>query len=103
MAKQEYSAHQKKVIDRYYENRDTIALGRLQELVTDLYLAESQAKRDRLWEQAAKAMEALKVPPTIMRHILERRDVVVLARNVEDWLKKPQGPPSKTRGKKGSG
>ena len=92
MAKREYSAHQKKVIDRYYDNLDAIKLGQLQELVTELYLAESQSKRDRLWERAGKAMAAMKIPASAMRHILERRDVVVLARNLEDWLKRSDSP-----------
>ena len=43
MAKgQEYSSYQRKVINRYYDNIDTITLTRLQELVSDLYLAEGK-------------------------------------------------------------
>ncbi len=87
MAKQQYSAYQKKVVSDYYDNLDTIMLGRLQELVTELYLAESRAKRDRLWERAEKAMTKLKIKPAIIRHILDKRDVTILAKNIEDWLK----------------
>ena len=39
MGMQDYSAHQQKIIKRYYENIDQIALQRLAELVGDLYLA----------------------------------------------------------------
>ncbi len=87
MAKSELSHYQKSVINNYYENLDTIMLTKLQEIVTDLYLAESKAKQDRLWERAEKAMTKLKIKPAIVKHILSKRDVVILARNVEEWLK----------------
>ena len=87
MAKSELSNYQKSVINNYYDNLDTIMLTKLQEIVTDLYLAESKAKQDRLWERAEKAMTKLKIKPAIVKHILSKRDVMILARNVEDWLK----------------
>ena len=46
----EYSDYQQKIISRYYENLDTITLARLQELVSQLYLAESPAKQNQLWK-----------------------------------------------------
>ena len=87
MAKKEYSSYQQDVISRYYQNLDTIVLGRLQELVTDLYLADSKAKQDKLWERVHKAMLKLKIKSAIIEHIMNKRDVTILARNVEDWLK----------------
>jgi hypothetical protein len=88
MAKREYTSYQKKAISNYYQNLDQIALQRLQELVTELYLAESDKKRDRLWDQVQKALEHLKVQPVIAEHILKTKDIQVLARNLQDWLKK---------------
>ena len=87
MAAKDYSAYQQKVISRYYQNIDQVALQRLQELVTDLYLADTDKKKDRLWGQVQKAMEHIKVQPTIAQHILKTRDVKILAKNIEDWLK----------------
>ncbi len=87
MAKQEYSAYQKKVISAYYEHRDDLALASLQSVVTDLFLAETEAKRQRLWDRAAKAMEKLKVKPAIREHILSKKDVTILAKNLQEWLK----------------
>ena len=87
MAKKEYSNYQQDVISRYYQNLDTIALGRLQELVTELYLADTIAKQDRLWERVHKAMLKLRIKPAIIEHIMNKRDVTILAKNVEDWLK----------------
>ena len=83
----ELSAHQKKIVERYYERKDEIMLTKLQELVTDLYLAETDKKRASLWDRAAKAMANLKVPQRIADHILTTKRPEVLARNVEDWLK----------------
>ena len=45
MAKKELSNYQRSVINNYYDNLDTIMLTKLQEIVTDLYLAESKAKQ----------------------------------------------------------
>lgn len=87
MAAKEYSNYQQKIISRYYQNLDQSAMQRLQELVTDLYLADTDKKKDRLWAQVQKAMENIKVQPTIAQHILKSRDVKVLAKNLQDWLK----------------
>ncbi len=88
MAKNDYSQYQKDVISGYYHNLDTIMLGKLSELVTELYLADTQAKQNRLWQRANKAMVKLKVPPAIIDHIMEKKDVEVLAKNLQDWLAK---------------
>lgn len=88
MAKSELSAYQKAVISRYYENLDTIMLTRLGELVTELYLADTAAKKQRLWQRVRKAMTKLKVPPPIADHIMEKQSVEILAKNLQDWLSK---------------
>ena len=56
----EYSKYQQKIIKNYYENRDSIALQRAQELVTELYLAEGK-KRERHWKTLAGCLEKLGV------------------------------------------
>ena len=87
MAKQERTNYQNKVISRYYENLDTITLTKLQELVTELYLAETSAQKDRLWLRVEKALTKMKVSPAIAAHLLEKKDVRLLAENLNDWLK----------------
>ena len=82
-----YSKYQQDVISRYYDNLDVIMLGKIQEMVTELYLADSEAKQKRLWERAHKAMLKLKVRPNIIEHIMSKKDVTVLAKNLEDWLR----------------
>jgi hypothetical protein len=88
MAKRDYSDYQKSIITNYYQNLDAIALGRLGELVSELYLAETETKKERLWERAHKAMVNLKIPPEIISHIMTKKDVRILAKNLNDWLAK---------------
>ena len=71
MRRKEYSKYQQKVIRQYYENLDAIKLGRLGELVTEIYLAQDTKKEDRLWEQAEKAMRQLKIKPKVIEHIMQ--------------------------------
>jgi len=88
MAKKGFSNYQNKVIADYYKNREDIMLQKLGELVTELYLAESEKKRDKLWERAKKAMENLKVSQRLIAHILGKKDVQILAKNLKDWMTK---------------
>jgi hypothetical protein len=87
VAKQEYSSYQKKVIQNYYQHKDTIVLTRLQELVTELYLAETEAKTKRFWQQVEKALDKMKLKPAVKSRILERQNVEILAKNLNEWLK----------------
>jgi hypothetical protein len=80
------SEYQNKVIANYYDNLDTIMLQKLGELITDLYLADTEAKKKRLWQRAEKAMQKLKIKPAIINHILEKKDPKILAKNLQDWL-----------------
>jgi alcohol dehydrogenase class IV len=86
--KREYSSYQKGIIDRYYQNLNGIALQNLQELVTELFLAEDEKKKAKLWDRVKSAMEKLKIPPQIANHILEKKDIQVLAKNVAEWVSK---------------
>lgn len=51
------TAYQRKVIRRYYENRDAIDSQKLAEIVTDLYLATNDRRRTQLWARARKLLE----------------------------------------------
>jgi intergrase/recombinase len=87
MAQREYSDYQKKVISKYYNHLDVLMLNKLQELVSELYLADSEAKQKRLWERVHKAMLNLQIPQPLIEHIIGRKDVEILARNLQDWLR----------------
>ncbi|MBO6740699.1 MAG: hypothetical protein JJ916_12675 [Phycisphaerales bacterium] len=79
----EYSSYQKKVINRYYDNLDTIVVTRLGEIVTDMALAGGDEKKlARLWKRAEQALERAKVESAEIRDVVGRRDVEALARIV---------------------
>lgn len=79
--------HQKKIVERYYDRRDEISLENLSRLVSELYLADSDKKRDRLWERVAAAMKNLKIKEALAAHILAKRSPEVLAANLKDWIR----------------
>lgn len=79
MGMDNFSAHQQKIIKRYYNNLDTIQLQKLAETVTDLYLAEGK-KVERLWKAAVAAMQKLEVPQ-------QRIDIIVKAQSLEQLAK----------------
>ncbi len=92
MADRDYSKFQQKVIKGYYDNREQIDEGKLSELVTNLYLAETDKKKAKLWENATKLMERLEVPPTRIEHVVGTQDPAILAAVVQDLQKGVIGP-----------
>lgn len=84
MAEREYSSYQKKVISRYYDNRDQIDEQRLSELVTNLYLATGEKQKVKLWKSVEDTMTRMKLPATRIAHILEKQDPALLAEVVKD-------------------
>jgi len=93
----EYSKHQKRVIDGYYRNLDGLMLAKLQDLVGELYLADSDQKRDRLWQRVRKALVNLKIKEGLIDHIVASGDPKTLAINLEDWLRHANYPGQKKR------
>jgi len=80
----DYTAYQKKVISRFYDNRDQIDEQRLGELVTSLYLGKPGKQLEKLWGSVQEAMERLKVPESRITHIMEKRDPAILAEVVKE-------------------
>ncbi len=76
------SKHQQKVINNYYQNREGIALQRVQELVTELYLAEGK-KRDRHWAHLAGHLEKLGVPKSQIDHLVAQDNPELVAKLVQ--------------------
>lgn len=76
----EYSSYQRKVINRYYDNQDTILATRLGEIVTDIALAQDdQKKLDRLWKRAEQALSKTNLKPESWKKIVQNRDPKQLA------------------------
>ena len=87
----EYSNYQRKVIERYYDHRDGIMINKLQEMVTELYLADTVKKQDQLWQRVRKVLSNLKIKAAVAEGIVQKRDAEVLARHVQQWLKSSGG------------
>jgi hypothetical protein len=79
----DHSEYQKKIIRRFYDNREQVDEQRLAELVTNLYLSEGK-KRDKLWEQARETMLRLKVPQKRVEHLLTAKDPALIAEVVKE-------------------
>ncbi|MHC5210019.1 MAG: hypothetical protein ACYTG2_04810 [Planctomycetota bacterium] len=84
MAKRELTPHQKGIVKRYYEHRDTLALQRLGEIVSDLYVATSEARIKRAWGSVQKHLLAAGVHPHQAETIVAERDLGALARLVAE-------------------
>lgn len=79
----EYSAHQQKIIKRYYDNRDQIDRQKLSELGTELYLASGK-KLEKLWASAEETMRRMKVPEGRIAHVMAKKDPSLVAEVVKD-------------------
>ncbi len=80
-----YSKHQQRIIKNYYENRDAIALQRVQELVTELYLTEGK-KREKHWKTVANHLEKLGVKPAHVKHLVEQDYPELVANLVKNLM-----------------
>ncbi len=83
MAEKNYSDHQKKIIGRFYDNREQMDEQRLSELVANLYLSTGK-KRANFWVTAREAMVRLEVPQSRIDHIVTSDDPTLLAEVVLD-------------------
>ncbi len=81
------SAYQDRVIRNYYRNRDEIMLQRLGELVTDLYLAEGNA-RVKLWKRVAEALTKLEVPKDQVQHLVQSDNPALVANVLKKLLER---------------
>lgn len=80
----DFSPYQQKIIKRYYNNFDSIKRQRISELATELYLAEGEKKRERLWKQVAEALTQLEFPQARIDHLMTRKDPAMLVGIVKE-------------------
>ncbi len=83
----DYTAHQQKIIKRYYDNLDSIAGQRLADLVGELYLAEGK-KKEKLWKDAEAAMAKAGVAAARIAHVMTQRDPALVAEVVKELQSK---------------
>ena len=77
------SKYQQKIIKNYYDNREGIAIQRVQELVTELYLSEGK-KREKHWKSLATHLEKLEVPQSQIDHLIEQDNPELVAKLIKD-------------------
>lgn len=82
-----HSAYQQNIIKNYYKNRGAISLQKLQEAVTELYLAEGK-KRAKQWERIRGHLEKLEFKPERINYLIEKDDPALIAKVVEEILQK---------------
>ena len=82
-----YSKYQQKVIKNFYDNRESISLQRLSELVTELYLAEGKG-REKQWKYIEGALKKLGLKPERIEHLRKKDDPRLLANLVEELMAK---------------
>ncbi len=80
----DYTPYQKGVIRRYYEHSETLALQKLGEIVSDLYLADAPQKKRKLWARVEKALVKLDCPVEARERVLETQDLEALAALIRD-------------------
>ncbi len=83
----EFSKHQRNIIKNYYDNFDQIQLQKLQEQLTELYLAEGKA-RDKRWKSITAALEKLKVPASRIDHLRKSDNPQLVGKLIEELLAK---------------
>lgn len=83
----ERSKYQQKIIKNYYQNREAISLQRVQELVTELYLAEGK-KRAKLWDSLPGHLEKLGVKPAEIERVVAEEKPELVAKLVERLMEK---------------
>ena len=83
----ERSKYQQNIIKNYYENRESIGLQRLGELVSELYLTEGKA-RAKAWKNIVSALEKLKIPKSRIDHLVKQDNPALVAKLVEELLAK---------------
>ena len=83
----ERTKFQERAIKNFYDNREAIALQRVQELVTELYLSEGK-KRDKHWKNVATHLQKLGVAPETIDHLVAQNRPELVASLIEKLMGK---------------
>lgn len=77
-----YSKYQEKIIKNYYQNRDVMAVQRLQELVTELYLSTGK-KRQQHWKNIVTHLQSLQIPQSQIDHLVQEDNPELVAKFIQ--------------------
>jgi len=70
---------QQQIIRNYYVHRDGIMMQSLMEMVSELFVADSPAKRERLWGRVESALRKLNVDEKDIRRLVKSASPEALA------------------------
>lgn len=74
-----YTPYQRSLINRFYEHADTRTVSKLQELVSELFLATDEKTIARHWKSAAAALAKSPADPAKVEKLVAARDLKQLA------------------------
>jgi hypothetical protein len=101
MAKNQYlSSHQKGIVTRYYQHQDSRVVANLQELLSDLFLAEKGPSADKKWAAAERELAKTNADPTKVAGAIAARDIKALGAIIAApglSAAKPKPPPTPDR------
>jgi hypothetical protein len=89
--KRDYTPYQQRVIQRYYRNQESLRTQSLAELVSDLYLATTDKKKESLWKRAEALLLALGQKPETVAHVVGNRRLDALAALASKAQDRPPG------------
>ena len=81
------TSFQQKAIRSFYDNRESIAVQRLQELVTELYLTEGK-KRQRHWTHVSTHLAALGMKQDQIDQLVAKDKPELVANLIKDFMRK---------------
>lgn len=85
MAKNQYlTKYQQGIVNRFYEHRDARVVQRLQELVSEIYLATGENALKKKWDVVAKELEKTNAGAAVVARIVTARDIKALAALLSD-------------------
>lgn len=79
------SPYQERIIRNYYQHRDQLALQKLGEQVSNLYLTEGKA-RQRCWTSIVSQLRALKVPEKRIELLEKNKDPAEVAKLLTELM-----------------
>jgi hypothetical protein len=90
----EFTKFQQNAIKNFYDNRDSIALQRVQELVTELYLSEGK-KLQKNWDNVILHLSKLNVDKKTLDHLRKEAKPELVASLITRMLNKQDAPTAK--------
>ena len=79
MAKRpDLTASQHKIVDRFYQHRETIHATKLGELVSEIAVQTDAKKLDRLWKSAGDYLAKCGVEPAVTAAVISARNIKML-------------------------